>query len=85
MLTLGHHSGIPGHCTFQKKGHQLDFNSRVQDSIVLARNKLEKLKADPSNKNALSRADFCLDEGAKAMQKRQKHILIADHHYEWYA
>ena len=66
--------------TFQKKGHehQFNFNSGVQDSIATARNELGKLAEDPMDKSAWSKADACLDEGEKALKKRQKHILIAD-------
>ena len=66
--------------TFQKKGHehQFHFNSGVQETIATARSELEKLAMDPSDKDALSKVDACLDEGTKALQKRQKHIMIAD-------
>ena len=66
--------------TFQKKGHehQFTFNSGMQESISSARSELEKLAADPSDKDALAKVDACLDEGAKALHKRQKHIMIAD-------
>ena len=40
---------------------------------MLACNKLEKLTGDPLNKNALFRADSCLDEGAKAVQEVETH------------
>ena len=72
--------------TFQKKGHehQFNFNSGVQETIASARSKLGKLAEDPTDKSAWSKADACLDESEKALQKRQKHILIADRSdYGW--
>ena len=66
--------------TFQRKGHehQYNFNTGVQENIASARNELVKLTSNPSNKDALARVDACLDEGAKALHTRQKHIMIAD-------
>jgi len=66
--------------TFQKKGHehQFNFNSGVQESIASACNEIQKLSSNPSDKDALSKADAHLDEGEKALSKRQKHIMIAD-------
>jgi len=74
--------------TFQKKGHehQFIFNSKVQETIASARSELGKLEEDPTDKSTWSKADVCLDEGKKALQKRQKHILIADRSdYGWRA
>ena len=67
-------------CSFLDMGHehQFNFNSGVQESIASACNELEKLMSDPSDKDALSKAEACLDEGSKALLKRQKHIMIAD-------
>ena len=44
--------------TFQKKGHehQFTFNSGMQESISSARSELEKLAADPSDKDSLAKA-----------------------------
>ena len=66
--------------TFQRKGHehQFNFNTGVQENIASAQNELVKLTSDPSDKDALARVDACLDEGAKALHTRQKHIMIAD-------
>ena len=50
----------------------------MQESISSACSELEELAADPSDKDALAKVDACLDEGAKALHKRQKHIMIAD-------
>ena len=62
---------------FQWKGHerQFHFNSSVQESIATARNELAKMvPAGEKEREALKKATDSLDEGAKALATRQKHI-----------
>jgi len=61
----------------QKILKKRNFNSGVQESIAVARSKLEKLALDLSDKDALYKVNACLDEGKKGLTKRQKHIMIA--------
>ena len=50
----------------------------MEESISAARKELEKINSgDPKDKEALKKADTCLDEGIKALEKRQKHIKVA--------
>ena len=63
---------------FKKKGNevQYSFNLAIEDSISTAKAELEKIKpSDASEAEAMKKA---LDEGIKALEKRQKHILVAD-------
>ena len=67
---------------FQRKGHekQFNFNADVEESIAAARSELAKMTPAGENENeALKKATASLDEGAKALATRQKHIQLADH------
>ena len=72
---------------FQQKKHerQFNFNASVQESIATAKNKLAKMvPAGEREKEALKKATDSLDEGAKALTTRQKHIQLADRlEYDW--
>ena len=72
---------------FQQKKHerQFNFNASVQESIATAKNKLAKMvPAGEREKEALKKATDSLDEGAKALTTRQKHIQLADRsEYGW--
>ena len=66
---------------FWRKGneHQFNFNCGIEDTIDNAKSELSKVKAaDNDSKEAVKRAESSLDEGAKALTIRQKHIKIAD-------
>ena len=66
---------------FQQKGHekQFNFNSSMQDSIATVKNELSKLTiTGEREKEVLKKATDSLDEGAKALATRQKHIQLAD-------
>ena len=72
---------------FQKKGHerQFEFNSNIQSSIAAARSKVAKVTpTSEKEKETLLKATKALDEGAKALATRQKHIQLADQsEYSW--
>ena len=72
---------------FRKKGNevQFSFNSSVEESISAAKQELARLTPTGSDQQAtLKRAQMHLDEGAKAIEKRQKHIKVADRSdYGW--
>ena len=72
---------------FQRKGHekQFNFNAEVEESIAAARSELAKMTpAGENEKEALKKATASLDEGAKALATRQKHIQLADRsEYGW--
>ena len=72
---------------FQKKGHekQFSFNSGIEESITAARSELAKLTpSGEKEQEALKKASASLDEGAKALATRQKHIQLADRsEYGW--
>jgi len=67
---------------FRRKGneHQYNFNSRIEDTIDMAKSKLTKAvkTSDTAAKEAIQKVELSLDEGAKALAIRQKHIKIAD-------
>ena len=66
---------------FRRKGNEIQFtfNATVADSISSAKKELERFK--PTEKEAqetLKKAQQSLDEGMEAIEKRQKHIRVAD-------
>ena len=66
---------------FQRKGHekQFNFNNGVQESIATAKSELAKLTpVGDKDKEVLKKTTESLDEGAKALATRQKHIQLAD-------
>ena len=66
---------------FQRKGNekQFNFNNGVQESIMTAKSELAKLTpVGDKDKEVLKKATELLDEGAKALATRQKHIQLAD-------
>ena len=72
---------------FRRKGNevQFHFNATLNDSLGSAKKELEQLMpSSDGQKNALKRAVSHLDEGMKAIAKRQKHIKVADRSdYGW--
>ena len=72
---------------FQKKGHerQFEFNSNIQSSIAAAQSEVAKVTpTSEKEKETLLKATKALDEGAKALATRQKHIQLADRsEYGW--
>ena len=72
---------------FQRKGHkmQFNFNSGVQESIAAARSELVKMTPEGKReKETLKKVTAFLDEGAKSLATRQKHIQLADRsEYGW--
>ena len=70
-----------------QKGHekQFSFNSGIEESIAAARSELAKLTPlGEKEQEALKKASASLDEGAKALATRQKHIQLADRsEYGW--
>ena len=65
---------------FKKKGNevQYSFNLAIEDSISAAKVELEKIKpSDASKTEAMKKVHNLLDEGIKALERRQKHILVA--------
>lgn len=72
---------------FKRKGNevQFNFNTGVQESISSARRELEKITPTrDEQKEALKKAHVFLDEGMKSLDKRQKHIKVADRSdYGW--
>ena len=66
---------------FKRKGNEIQytFNSRVEESISAAKKELKKIKpGSDEDKESLQKASNSLDEGIKAIEKRQKHIKVAD-------
>ena len=66
---------------FRQKGNEIQFNlnSSIEESMASASKELELLKpAKNGEKEALKKAKTHLDEGMKALGKRQKHIKVAD-------
>ena len=66
---------------FKKKAHKIQFNlnSEIEESIGAAKKELAKVKAtDEQDKEAIKKAEILLDEGLKSLEKRQKHIKVAD-------
>lgn len=65
----------------QRKGHkrQFNFNFGVQQSIVNAQGELIKVTpTGEKGKEVLKKVSVALDEGAKALATRQKHVQLAD-------
>ena len=69
---------------FCKKGNKVQF-SFISSVIFVAKQELARLTPTGSDQQAaLKRAQMHLDEGAKAIEKRQKHIKVADQsEYDW--
>jgi len=66
---------------FQWKGneYQFNFNCEIEDHIDTVKSELTRAKmTDPLAKDAIRKAELSLDEGAKSLAIRQKHIKIAD-------
>ena len=66
---------------FKRKGNevQFNFNAGVEESISSARRELKKITpTGEEQKEALKKVDVYLDEGMKTLEKRQKHIKVAD-------
>ena len=72
---------------FRKKGNevQFTFNSSVEETISAAKQELSQLTPTGNDQQAaLKKAQTHLDEGAKAIEKWQKHIKVADRSdYGW--
>ena len=66
---------------FKKKAHEIQFtfNFGIEESIDTAKKELSKITSnDEQDKEAVKKAEMLLDEGLKALEKRQKHIKVAD-------
>ena len=66
---------------FKRKGNEIqyNFNSGVEESISAAKEELKKIKlGNDKDKELLQKASNSLDESIKAIEKRQKHIKVAD-------
>ena len=66
---------------FKRKGNEIqyNFNSGVEESISAAKEELKKIKpGSDKDKKLLQKASNSLDEGIKAIKKRQKHVKVAD-------
>ena len=66
---------------FKRKGNEIqyNFNSGVEETISVAKEELKKIKpGNDKDKEPLQKASNSLDEGIKAIEKRQKHIKVAD-------
>ena len=66
---------------FKHKGNevQFNFNSGVEESISSACRELKKITpTEDKHKEALKKADMFLDKDMKSLEKRQKHIKVAD-------
>ena len=65
---------------FKKKAHeiQFNFNSEIEESIVSAKKELEKIEATGEQEEPVKKAAILLDEGLKALERRQKHIKVAE-------
>ena len=72
---------------FKRKGNevQFGFNSGIEESMSSARRELKKIKGvGDAHKEALKKVDSFLEEGMKSLEKRQKHIKVADRSdYGW--
>ena len=72
---------------FCRKGNevQYNFNSTVEDTITSAKQELARVKpTEKGQHEALKKAEAHLDEGKKALEKFQKHIMAADRSdYSW--
>ena len=76
---------------FRRKGNevQFQFNATMEDSIGATKKKLSQFvdsltTSSEGQKESLKRTIAHLDDGIKAITKRQKHIKIADHSdYGW--
>ena len=78
-----------GKCSYQfkRKGNevQFGFNSGIEESMSSARRELKKIEGvGDVQKESLKRVDSFLEEGIKSLEKRQKHIKVADRSdYGW--
>ena len=66
---------------FKRKAHEIQFNlnSEIEESIGAAKKELSKLTTnDEQDKGVIKKAETFLDEGLKTLEKRQKHIKVAD-------
>lgn len=66
---------------FKRKGNEIqyNFNSGIEEAISTAKEGLKKIKpSDDKEKESLQKVNNSLDEGIKAIEKRQKHIKVAD-------
>ena len=72
---------------FRRKGNkvQYNFNSTIDESITAAKQELEQMKpTKKGQQECLKKAKAHLDEGKKALEKCQKHIMVADRSdYGW--
>ena len=72
---------------FKRKGNevQYSFNSGIEESISSAQRELRKITpVGEEQKEAWKKVDGFLDEGIKSLEKRQKHIKVADRSdYGW--
>ena len=66
---------------FKRKAHKIQFNlnSEIEESIGAAKKELLKLTTNnEQDKGVMKKAETFLDEGLKTLEKRQKHIRVAD-------
>ena len=66
---------------FKRKGNevQYSFNSGIEESISSAQRELKKIMpVREEQKEAWKKVDSFLDKGMKSLEKRQKHIKVAD-------
>ena len=72
---------------FKRKGNEIQFgfNSGIEESLSSARRELKKIEGvGDVQKESLKRVDSFLEEGIKSLEKRQKHIKVADRSdYGW--
>ena len=72
---------------FRHKGNKVqhNFNSTIDESITAAKQELARLKpTEKGQQECLKKAEAHLDEGKKALEKRQKHIMVVDRsNYGW--
>ena len=69
---------------FKKKSNEIQFhfNSEVEEAITSAKKELEKVNTGDGavgTREEIKKAEKHLDQGLKALDKRQKHIRVADH------
>ena len=72
---------------FKRKGNEIQFgfNSGIEESLSSAQRELKKIEGvGDVQKESLKRVDSFLEEGIKSLEKRQKHIKVADRSdYGW--
>ena len=72
---------------FKRKGNEIQFgfNSRIEELMSCARREPKKIEGvGDVQKESLKRVDSFLEEGMKSLEKRQKHIKVADRSdYGW--